>query len=243
MTSINNQEATNSNVEVRKDHETNSEDPADSTMDIDEDVTLPGGRDTTKSHNEPSDTLPGGQDTEVQEQLKVESAGGTTESHIKPSGLQPTAAVVEVAGYNDQTDPRGSEEYQTYKADDLEPEEAQNIPELDTTQEAKAEEEAADADQDGSREGMHLEIDELDIDMEDQKNHGEKQTGLESESFVEAPQARYQLPTEDEGEFSVSDLVWGKVRSHPWWPGQIFDLSDASEKAMKYHKKDSFLVA
>ncbi|KAK9919260.1 hypothetical protein M0R45_027869 [Rubus argutus] len=25
--------------------------------------------------------------------------------------------------------------------------------------------------------------------------------------------------------FQVSDLVWGKVRSHPWWPGQICDPS------------------
>ncbi|KAM7272672.1 hypothetical protein ACFE04_027335 [Oxalis oulophora] len=102
------------------------------------------------------------------------------------------------------------------------------------------------ADQDGSREGENPEIDELDIDMdEDQENNEEviKQTGLKSESLVEARRARYQLPTEDEGEFSVSDLVWGKVRGHPWWPGQIFDPSDASEKAMKYHKKDCFLVA
>lgn len=53
----------------------------------------------------------------------------------------------------------------------------------------------------------------------------------------------YLIPPENEGEFSISDLVWGKVRSHPWWPGQIFDPSDASEKAIKYHKKDSFLVA
>ena len=44
-------------------------------------------------------------------------------------------------------------------------------------------------------------------------------------------------------EFEVSDLVWGKVRSHPWWPGQIFDPLDSSEKAMKYFKKDSFLIA
>ncbi|XP_009770150.1 uncharacterized protein LOC107810021 [Nicotiana tabacum] len=50
-------------------------------------------------------------------------------------------------------------------------------------------------------------------------------------------------PQTDEDEYSISDLVWGKVRSHPWWPGQIFDPSDASEKAIKYHKKDSFLVA
>ncbi|KAF9598419.1 hypothetical protein IFM89_027852 [Coptis chinensis] len=46
-----------------------------------------------------------------------------------------------------------------------------------------------------------------------------------------------------EGEFRISDLVWGKVKSHPWWPGQIFDPSDGSEKAMKYYKKDCPLVA
>lgn len=44
-------------------------------------------------------------------------------------------------------------------------------------------------------------------------------------------------------EFFVSDLVWGKVRSHPWWPGQIVDPSAASEKAMKYFKKECLLVA
>ncbi|KAK7290486.1 hypothetical protein RIF29_04944 [Crotalaria pallida] len=38
-------------------------------------------------------------------------------------------------------------------------------------------------------------------------------------------------------------MVWGKVKSHPWWPGQIFDPSEASEKAMKHYKKDCYLVA
>ncbi|KAK5841542.1 Serine/threonine-protein kinase ATM [Gossypium arboreum] len=47
----------------------------------------------------------------------------------------------------------------------------------------------------------------------------------------------------EEPEFCVSDLVWGKVRSHPWWPGQIFDYSDASSKAKKYFKKGCYLVA
>ncbi|XP_022957195.1 uncharacterized protein LOC111458663 isoform X1 [Cucurbita moschata] len=62
-------------------------------------------------------------------------------------------------------------------------------------------------------------------------------------SSVQLHQARYHLPSENEGDFSVSDLVWGKVRSHPWWPGQIFDPSDSSDKAMKYYKNDFFLVA
>ncbi|KAL2481451.1 Uncharacterized protein Adt_34417 [Abeliophyllum distichum] len=49
--------------------------------------------------------------------------------------------------------------------------------------------------------------------------------------------------TEKEGEFCVSDLVWGKVRSHPWWPGQVFEPSAASENAIKYFKRDSYLLA
>ncbi|XVF76508.1 hypothetical protein PTKIN_Ptkin13bG0271700 [Pterospermum kingtungense] len=47
----------------------------------------------------------------------------------------------------------------------------------------------------------------------------------------------------EEPEYGVSDLVWGKVRSHPWWPGQIFDHSAATAKAKKYFKKDSYLIA
>ncbi|KAI3746889.1 hypothetical protein L6452_09331 [Arctium lappa] len=65
---------------------------------------------------------------------------------------------------------------------------------------------------------------------------------LENESSCSLQQSCYFRPRE-KGQFSVSDLVWGKIRSHPWWPGQIFNPSDASEKAMRYHKKDCFLVA
>ncbi|WOL14842.1 hypothetical protein Cni_G23623 [Canna indica] len=43
--------------------------------------------------------------------------------------------------------------------------------------------------------------------------------------------------------FTASDLVWGKVRSHPWWPAQILDPSDASEMASSVRKKDHYLVA
>jgi len=57
-------------------------------------------------------------------------------------------------------------------------------------------------------------------------------------------QARYSLPAvKKEGEFSFSDMVWSKVRTYPWWPGQIFDPSDASEWAMKHYKKDCYFVA
>ncbi|KAL6957622.1 hypothetical protein U1Q18_040412 [Sarracenia purpurea var. burkii] len=64
-----------------------------------------------------------------------------------------------------------------------------------------------------------------------------KQAALKLESQVN------ELWPEKGGQFQVSDLVWGKVRSHPWWPGQIFDPSDSSEKARRFCKNDSFLIA
>ncbi|GKD22051.1 tudor/PWWP/MBT superfamily protein [Tanacetum coccineum] len=65
---------------------------------------------------------------------------------------------------------------------------------------------------------------------------------LNNELFVSLQQLKYFCPRENKGYFAMFDLVWGKVRSHPWWPGQIFDPADASEQAVKHHKKDCFLV-
>lgn len=91
-------------------------------------------------------------------------------------------------------------------------------------------------------EGNNNEIGDNFAGLEQRKSM--RQQLVKPEALKPEPTARYKLiPAEKEGEFSISDLVWGKVRSHPWWPGQIFDPSDASEQAMKYHKKDSFLVA
>ncbi|XP_021741059.1 uncharacterized protein LOC110707345 [Chenopodium quinoa] len=70
-----------------------------------------------------------------------------------------------------------------------------------------------------------------------------KRSSLKSGSLTKDCRVSYQLPPEIEGDFAVFDLVWGKVKSHPWWPGQIFHPSDSSEKAMKYYRKDCYLVA
>ncbi|KAL5569240.1 hypothetical protein UlMin_025815 [Ulmus minor] len=79
----------------------------------------------------------------------------------------------------------------------------------------------------------------------EQPNTSEEKLGKREQtgSLSMEHQLGYHLPQENEGVFSVPDLVWGKIKSHPWWPGQIFDFTDASEKALKYHKKDCFLVA
>ncbi|KAL6126514.1 hypothetical protein ACLB2K_074562 [Fragaria x ananassa] len=107
--------------------------------------------------------------------------------------------------------------------------------------------EVTEADMDGlygERQDMEVERDAT--HMEQLKPSEEKtviREATQPETSEIVPQLRYELPQKHEGTFSVSDLVWGKVKSHPWWPGQIFDFMAASEKAMKHHKKDCFLVA
>ncbi|CAN0924497.1 PWWP domain-containing protein 3 [Linum grandiflorum] len=47
-----------------------------------------------------------------------------------------------------------------------------------------------------------------------------------------------------ENEFEVGDFIWGKIKSHPWWPGRVYDPLDASEYAKKVkHGGDKILVA
>ncbi|GFY85391.1 Tudor/PWWP/MBT superfamily protein [Actinidia rufa] len=82
---------------------------------------------------------------------------------------------------------------------------------------------------DAEQENLHG---EEEIEMGEQAADYEKASLVEDKSSKQA--------TLKHGNFAK---VWGKVRSHPWWPGQIFDSADASEKATKYHKKDCFLVA
>lgn len=44
-------------------------------------------------------------------------------------------------------------------------------------------------------------------------------------------------------EFSVGDFVWGKIKCHPWWPGRIYDHTNASDFALKLRQKNRVLVA
>ncbi|XP_026658391.2 DNA (cytosine-5)-methyltransferase 3A-like [Phoenix dactylifera] len=49
---------------------------------------------------------------------------------------------------------------------------------------------------------------------------------------------------EERHSFAVGDFVWGKIKSHPWWPGQVYDPSRASDHAKRVHRRDrSVLVA
>ncbi|KAF8018092.1 hypothetical protein BT93_H3101 [Corymbia citriodora subsp. variegata] len=43
--------------------------------------------------------------------------------------------------------------------------------------------------------------------------------------------------------FEVGDMVWGKVKSHPWWPGQIFNDAFASSSVRRSRRDGYVLVA
>lgn len=43
--------------------------------------------------------------------------------------------------------------------------------------------------------------------------------------------------------FEVGDMVWGKVKSHPWWPGHIFNDAFASSSVRRTSRAGHVLVA
>ncbi|XP_020176772.1 PWWP domain-containing protein 5 [Aegilops tauschii subsp. strangulata] len=69
------------------------------------------------------------------------------------------------------------------------------------------------------------------------------QHDAEAESNEDGQRVRYRLPPLDKDGFRVSDLVWAKLQGRPWWPGAIFDPSDASELALEHQKEGHHLVA
>ncbi|CAL1391802.1 unnamed protein product [Linum trigynum] len=87
---------------------------------------------------------------------------------------------------------------------------------------------------------------------DDSKKQGEVSLmgGRETEGKYEGKEeteVEGSLEEEDEMEeldYDVGDFVWGKIKSHPWWPGRIYDPLDASEQAKKVkHGQDRILVA
>ncbi|XP_037470652.1 uncharacterized protein LOC119344203, partial [Triticum dicoccoides] len=72
-----------------------------------------------------------------------------------------------------------------------------------------------------------------------------KEGGGEQEDGAGA-RPRYDCAFQDEeGQqgFAPPDVVWCKVRSHPWWPAQVFDAADASELALRHARPGAPLVA
>ncbi|TKY52241.1 DNA mismatch repair protein Msh6 [Spatholobus suberectus] len=43
--------------------------------------------------------------------------------------------------------------------------------------------------------------------------------------------------------FEVGDMVWGKVKSHPWWPGHVYNEAFASAAVRRTKREGHVLVA
>ncbi|OEL36846.1 hypothetical protein BAE44_0002138 [Dichanthelium oligosanthes] len=82
-------------------------------------------------------------------------------------------------------------------------------------------------------------------DRGEKEEKGKEEKEKEEEEQVEPARYNCAFQHEDEGsrDFAPPELVWGKVRSHPWWPGQVFDAADASEVALQHRKAGAPLVA
>ncbi|PWZ33818.1 hypothetical protein Zm00014a_036505 [Zea mays] len=82
------------------------------------------------------------------------------------------------------------------------------------------------------------------VKLKERKNKEKGKAATEEDKFE---RAQYNCPFQDEGEggrdFAPQELVWGKVRSHSWWPGQVFDAADASEIALQHRKAGALLIA
>lgn len=84
-------------------------------------------------------------------------------------------------------------------------------------------------------------VDKSETKSENQENGQDSGRELaENEGDYDAEQDETE---EEDHDFVVGDFVWGKIKSHPWWPGQIYDPSDASDYAATLKRKGHLLVA
>ncbi|KAL2325036.1 hypothetical protein Fmac_024094 [Flemingia macrophylla] len=124
----------------------------------------------------------------------------------------------------------------------LEKEAISDVIQVETDVGQSIEERAGDSEQVGSHGEQEMEGEKCGDAKPRKSKNGKVTKHVSHKSSPNILRASYQLPQE-KGELSVYDMVWGKVKSHPWWPAQIFDPSDSSKEAKKHLKKDRYLVA
>ncbi|KAL2345680.1 hypothetical protein Fmac_006965 [Flemingia macrophylla] len=75
------------------------------------------------------------------------------------------------------------------------------------------------------------------------ENDSDKFPGSDSQSLL-SEFDEYVAASRDLGfGFEVGDMVWGKVKSHPWWPGHIYNEAFASPSVRRSRREGHFLVA
>ncbi|XP_044479052.1 uncharacterized protein LOC123222830 isoform X2 [Mangifera indica] len=82
------------------------------------------------------------------------------------------------------------------------------------------------------------------INANEIRDFGEREKNMQNPDEVNGSNDEEEENFSDgEYKFCVGDFVWGKIKSHPWWPGQVYDSSYASDYALNLEKRDRLLVA
>ncbi|CAA7046616.1 unnamed protein product [Microthlaspi erraticum] len=105
------------------------------------------------------------------------------------------------------------------------------------------EEEFEDEDEEEFEDVDEDEEEEIDDEDEDEDEEEEEE---ENDDEVEEEEANDDEDEEEEEEngFQVGDFVWvEEVNCHKWWPGKVYDSSDASDLALKQIERGRLLVA
>ncbi|XP_073140505.1 PWWP domain-containing protein 1-like [Henckelia pumila] len=85
-------------------------------------------------------------------------------------------------------------------------------------------------------------------DLHDVKLENKKRRGVVKEDYDSMLSDFDEFAAEENGGavgygYEVGDMVWGKVKSHPWWPGHIYNENYASVSVRKSKREGHVLVA
>ncbi|XP_010495539.1 PREDICTED: uncharacterized protein LOC104772645 [Camelina sativa] len=114
--------------------------------------------------------------------------------------------------------------------------------ELKQEDEKEEEEEEEDVSDDQSSE-LGSDADEKTLDLEKRGVTDYKSLLSEFDDYVASEKMGSGVSRALSYGFQVGDLVWGKVKSHPWWPGHIFNEAFASPSVRRMRRIDHVLVA
>ncbi|XP_021742543.1 uncharacterized protein LOC110708661 isoform X2 [Chenopodium quinoa] len=75
------------------------------------------------------------------------------------------------------------------------------------------------------------------------ENRGDLQTSVSKDVSVSDGDDEIRSGLVLDSGFEMGDMVWGKVKSHPWWPGHLFNEAFATSSVRRTRRQGHLLVA
>ncbi|PIA61956.1 hypothetical protein AQUCO_00200151v1 [Aquilegia coerulea] len=94
--------------------------------------------------------------------------------------------------------------------------------------------------------GVHKQMCEEESPGAEMENIPIQNSIIEHEELIKSEEgSEEELDNMDDRDYKVSvgEFVWAKTLNRPWWPGQVYDPSNASKDIAMYYRKDRVLVA